>query len=203
MIKISTIFFDVGGVCLSNGWDNIARKKAAKHFFLNYEEMEKRHKSVFKKFEKGKLPLEDYLNKVVFFGKRNFAKDDFISFMHSQSLEFSTTIKILKKLSAGKKYQLATINNESLELNEYRLNKFNLGRYFSCFFSSCYLGTRKPEKEIFYKALNIIHKKPRSCLFIDDREENIQSAQAVGLNTIWLQNHNELKEKLEEFNIET
>ena len=48
-----------------------------------------------------------------------------------------------------------------------------------------------------------MQKEPRNCLFIDDREENIQSAQAVGLNTIWLQNHNELKEKLEEFNIET
>ena len=138
----------------------------------------------------------------MFFKERSFSKKNLIEFMYSQSCPYNSTIKILEKLSAKKKYRLAAINNESLELNEYRINKFKLKRYLTCFFSSCYLNTRKPEKEIYYKALNIMREDPGKCLFIDDRKENIQSARAVGLNTIWLENHIELKEQLIKFKIE-
>ncbi len=202
MSVITTIFFDVGGVCLTNGWDQVSREKSAKRFSLDYEVMEKRHAPVFKKFEKGKLSLDDYLNEVVFFGKRNFSKKDFIGFMNSQSKPINSTLKILEKLSTNRKYRFATINNESRELNKFRINKFGLDKYFTCFCSSCYLGARKPEPEIFYKALHILHKKPDECLFIDDREENFQSAMAFGLKAILLNDPKVLVEKLNEFDIE-
>ena len=202
MSKITTIFFDIGGVCLTNGWDETAREKSTKHFFINYEEMEKRHKPVFKKFEKGKLSLDAYLDEVVFFRRRNFSKKDFIKFMFSQSHPYNSTLQILKRLTAKKKYRLATINNESFELNEYRINKFGLYKYFNCFFSSCYLGVRKPESEIFSKVLNIVHKNPGNCLYIDDREENYNSAKNLGLNSILLDYPGNLPARLEEFNIE-
>ena len=198
---INTIFFDVGGVCLTNGWDNIAREKATIKFSLDYEELEKRHNPVFKKFEKGKLSLDEYLNKVIFFRKRKFNKKDFIEFMYSQSRAHNSTINLLQKLSLSNKYHLATINNESFELNQYRINNFNLKKYFKNFFSSCFLGTRKPEPEIFLKALNVLQKNPGECLFIDDREENYQSAKSLGLNSIHLENPSELIEKLKEFKI--
>ncbi len=200
MRKIAVIFFDVGGVCLTNGWDHISREKSTKKFSFDYEEMEKRHKPVFKKFEKGKLSLNEYLDEVVFFKKRNFSKEAFTEFMFAQSKPISTTLNILDKLSD--KYKLATLNNESKELNKFRINKFRLDKYFECFFSSCYLGVRKPEPEIFYKALHILHKEPDECLFIDDREENYQSARAFGLNTILLDETGSLREKLINFGIE-
>jgi len=200
--EITTIFFDVGGVCLTNGWDQVAREKATKRFSIDYEEMEKRHKPVLKKFEKGKLSIDEYLNKVVFFRKRNFSKKDFIEFMFSQSRAHPSTLAILEKLQINKKYQLATINNESRELNEYRINKFRLYKYFKCFFSSCYLGVRKPEADIFSTVLNIVHKNPGDCLYIDDREENYNSAKNLGLNAILLEEPGSLPARLEEFNIE-
>ncbi len=202
MTKILTIFFDVGGVCLTNGWDHISRQKSTVRFSLDYEEMEKRHNPVFKKFEKGKLTLDEYLNHVVFFKKRDFTKQEFTEFMYSQSCPFNSTLKLLGKLSSGNKYQLATLNNESRELNRYRIDKFGLDKYFECFFSSCYLGVRKPESEIFDKALHILHKKPEECLFIDDREENYRSARSSGINAILLENPEDLPKKLKEFNIE-
>ena len=202
MKVITTIFFDVGGVCLTNGWDHISREKSTKKFSLDYEEMERRHRPLFKKFEKGKLSLDEYLNEVVFFKERNFSKSDFIEFMHSQSKVFDSTLKLLEKLANKKKYLLATLNNESRELNKYRLNKFNLIKYFNCFFSSCYLGARKPEQEIFYAATHILQKDPEECLFIDDREENYTAATNYGLNTILLNEPANLQVKLEENNIE-
>jgi putative hydrolase of the HAD superfamily len=200
--KISTILFDVGGVCLTNGWDHISRERATKHFSLDYEEMEKRHIPVFKQFEKGKLSLDEYLNEVIYFKKRSFSKEDFTEFIFSQSKPINSTLKILGTLCAKSEYQLATINNESKELNKFRINKFRLDKYFRCFFSSCYLGVRKPEPEIFYKALHILHKNPEETLFIDDREENFHSAGAFGLNAILLDEPAKLKEKLKGFNIE-
>ncbi len=202
MKMISTIFFDVGGVCLTNGWDHISREKSTVRFSLDYEEMEKRHKPVFKKFEKGKLTLDEYLDQVVFFKKRNFSRRDFTEFMYEQSRPFNSTLKLLDILSSGNKYQLATLNNESRELNKYRINKFGLHKYFDCFFSSCYLGVRKPESEIFYRALYILHKEPGECLFVDDREENYQSAKSSGIKAVLLEKTEDLAEKLEKFNIE-
>ncbi len=202
MSGVSTIFFDVGGVCLTNGWDHISREKSTVRFSLDYEEMENRHKPVFKKFERGKLTLDEYLDQVVFFKNRSFSRQDFTDFMYSQSQPFHSTIKLLDKLSSGNRYKLATLNNESRELNRYRINKFGLEKYFECFFSSCYLGVRKPEPEIFYRALHILHKKPGECLFIDDREENYQAARATGMNAVLLENPEDLKQKLKEYNIE-
>jgi putative hydrolase of the HAD superfamily len=200
--KINTILFDVGGVCLTNGWDHISREKATVKFSLDYEEMEKRHKLLFKKFEKGKLSLGEYLKQVVFFVKRNFSKSEYIEFMHSQSKAIESTLKILEKLSKKKKYQLVTLNNESRELNKYRINKFKLTNYFECFFSSCYVGARKPEREIFYAATHILQKDPEECLFVDDREENYTAATNYGLNTILLDEPGNLQVRLEEHNIE-
>ena len=187
---------------MTNGWDHISREKSTIRFSLDYEEMEKRHKPLFKKFEKGKLTLNEYLDRVVFFKKRNFSRQDFKDFMLSQSMPFNSTLILLRKLSSTGKYQLATLNNESRELNQYRVNKFGLDKYFECFFTSCYLGVRKPEPEIFYKVLHILHRKPEECLFIDDREENYQAAKSSGINASLLENPEDLSGKLEEFNIE-
>lgn len=195
-MKITTLFFDIGGVTLTNGWDHNSRIKAAEHFLINYDEFNGRHKKVFKSFEKGKVTLNDYLEKVIFFKKRNFSREDFIIFMKNQSKPYSSTLKILKKLSDEKKYFLAAINNESFELNNFRIKKFKLNKYFKAFFSSSYLHERKPETEIFNIALNVLQKKASGCLFIDDRKENIIGAKKVGLQTIHLKETEQLKKIL-------
>ena len=201
MNEITTIFFDVGGICLTNGWDNISRKKSTEKFSLDYEEMEKRHMPLFKVFEKGELSLDEYLNEVVFYKERNFSKRDFVEFMFLQSRPINSTLKVLDKLASNKKYHLATINNESRELNDFRINEFGLKKYFQCFFSSCYLGVRKPDEEIYDKALYIFHKNPEECLYIDDREENYNAARNSGLKSILLDDPENLESKLEEFKI--
>lgn len=201
MSSIKTIFFDIGGVCLTNGWDHISREKSTKHFSLDYEELEKRHMKVFKQFEKGQITIDEYLNTILFYEKREFTKQDYIDFMYSQSEPIDSTLQILEKLKARNEYKIASINNESRELNNYRIKKFNLDKYFNCFFSSCYLGTRKPEPEIFKKALNVSHTEQSESLFIDDREENYRTALAVGMNAILIEDVKELEHKLTEMKI--
>jgi len=201
MTKITHLFFDLGGVCLTNGWDHISREKAAALFNYNYQESDERHKQVIEKFETGKISREDYLNEVVFYKKRDFSRAEFIEFMESQSQIHQSSINVLKKLCSQSNYHISALNNESLELNLFRIEKFGLKRYFSNFFSSSFLGVKKPESPIFQKVLLITQTIGEQCLMIDDREENVEGATKCGFQTLHLPQVDDLEKLLKEMGI--
>lgn len=184
MTFIDTLIFDVGGVCLGNGWDHRSRRKAAERFFLDFDETEKRHLACFAELEINKISLDDYLDYVVFYQIRPFSKSDFIDFMKSQSYPIETTLALLERIRRQQKYLLGVLNNECEFLNRYRLETFGLTTYFRFFFSSCFIGLRKPDPAHFRTALNILQKEGSQVAFIDDREENVESAMKVGFHGI-------------------
>lgn len=201
MAEITHIFFDVGGVVLTNGWDHMNREEAAQAFGYDFEESDKIHAEVAGDFDAGKLKLDEYLKKVVFYEKREFSKKQFIEFMQSRSQPYQTTFDVLDKLCRKNIYHLSTINDESLELNKYRIKKFKLDKYFRNFFSSCYLGVKKPHKEIFEKVLAITNANPAKCLFIDDREANAEAAASCGFQVLPLKSVFNLEKDLEKLKI--
>lgn len=184
MARLDTLFFDVGGVCLTNGWDTDARLAAASHFALDVEETEGRHQELADGFERGELSLDAYLERVVFHRERGFSRDAFVAFMRSRSRPHRAALRVIGRLASGGLYRLATINNESRELNRYRIDAFGLGTIFSAFFSSCYLGIRKPAARIYEISLDVMQAEPATSLFVDDRKENVAGARAVGLRAI-------------------
>ncbi len=196
MAKITHIFFDIGGVILTNGWDHMNREEAAQAFNYDYKESDKIHAKLADNFDSGFLTLDEYLEKVVFYKKRDFSKERFIEFMKSRSDAYKTTFEVLDKLREQNNYQLSTLNDKSLELNEFRIKNFELNKYFTNFFSSCYLGISKPNKEIFKKMLGITQLNPENCLFIDDREENAEVAKDCGFQVVYLKRVFELENEL-------
>ncbi|MBI3667172.1 MAG: HAD family phosphatase [Acidobacteria bacterium] len=184
MLEPTALFWDVGGVLLSNGWDRAARRRAIDQFRLDREEFEDRHELVVSAFEKGQLGLEDYLKRTVFYEPRAFTRQQFEEFLFAQSKPDPETLNIVDRLARSRKYLLATLNNESQELNEYRISHFGLRTYFMVFFSSCYLGVRKPDEAIYRLALHLTGRTPEECLFIDDRALNVECAQRCGMRTI-------------------
>lgn len=52
-------------------------------------------------------------------------------------------LSFARALADSGKYFMATINNESRELNLYRIKKYDLRDIFSVFVSSCLVGMRK------------------------------------------------------------
>jgi putative hydrolase of the HAD superfamily len=50
---IRAIFWDVGGVLLTNAWDRTERTAALDHFHLDQEEFHDRHEMVVSSFERG------------------------------------------------------------------------------------------------------------------------------------------------------
>ncbi len=196
MPDVTALFWDVGGVILSNGWDRAARAKAAEKFGLDWEEFQDRHELASPAFETGQITLDMYLERIVFYRKRAFTREEFTQFIFAQSEEFPESRAVLSGVAASGKYMLATINNEALELNEWRIREFHLRREFKAFFSSCFVGIRKPDEGIYKIALEVTQRQPEECLFIDDRELNLECAQKLRMRTLHFQDAAQLRREL-------
>ena len=201
MTKITNLFFDLGGVCLTNAWDHISREAAAKHFGYDFSESEKRHEVVVEKFEIGEMSRVNYLSEAIFYEQRRFSEKEFVEFMEVQSKAHPTSFEVLDELRVRNEYPLSVLNNESLELNLYRIEKFRLKKYFANFFSSCFLGVAKPDLEIYRKVLQITQLSADRCLLIDDREKNVEAAARCGFQILHIPKVDQLREKLIEMNI--
>ena len=146
---IACLFLDIGGVLLTDGWDHHARRRAAAAFRLGWTEMEERHRLTFGAYEEGKLALEEYLSRVVFYQKRPFTRAQFRRFIFAQSKPYPETIDLVKRLKVRHGLKIAVVSNEARELNAYRIHKFKLDRFVDAFISSCFVHLRKPDAEIF------------------------------------------------------
>lgn len=202
MPKITTLFWDIGGVILTNGWDRESRKEATETFHLDWEEFEDRHDLSFPAFDSGQITLNEYLDRTLFYRSRPFTREEFTAFMFAQSKEYPETRAILDKVAKSGKYFVGSINNEPLELNQYRIEAFHLRRDFCVFFSSCYVRSRKPEETIFRVALEVSQRPPEECLFIDDRTLNLDSPRRLGMNTIHHQGAEQLRSELGKYGVE-
>jgi putative hydrolase of the HAD superfamily len=193
---IRAIFWDVGGVLLSNAWDRTQRTSALEHFHLDEAEFHDRHEMVVSSFERGKITLDEYLDRTVFYRTRPFTRDEFRDFMYSLSQPFPEVLSFAQALSDSGKYFMGTINNESRELNYYRIEKCGLRKMFQLFVSSCFVGFRKPERDIYRLALETTQIPAEACCFIDDRALNLECALKLGMKTIEMQNVEQLRADL-------
>lgn len=201
MPKITTLFWDIGGVILTNGWDRGSRREAASVFQLDWEEFTDRHELSFPAFDSGHITLDEYLNRTLFYRPRSFTREEFTAFMFAQSKEFPESRAILEAAARSGKYFIGAINNEPLELNQYRIEAFNLRRDFLVFFSSCYVRSRKPEELIFRVALEVTQRPAEQCVFIDDRPLNLESPRRLGMNVIHYQTAQQLRSDLQKFDV--
>jgi putative hydrolase of the HAD superfamily len=183
-VTVTHIFFDIGGVLGTGGWDTDQRASAARRFDLDEGDFTRRHQEVAGMLEEGRMTLDEYLDFAVFHTSRPFTRDAFRSFMWSQSRPFPETIALARSLAETGRYHLMTINNESAELNALRIDRFGLTDIFDAFFSSCWLGVAKPSRRIYEMALLMSQADPASSLFIDDRTENLPPAQTLGMHTV-------------------
>ena len=183
-IPITTLFLDIGGVLLTNGWDHHARKRAATNFKLALADMEARHNLNFDTYEEGKLRLEEYLDRVVFTQKRPFTRAQFRRFMFAQSQPYPEMIELVRQLKARYGLKIAVVSNEGRELNAYRIRKFKLDGFVDFFISSCFVHLRKPDADIFRLALDIAQTPARQVIYIENTQMFVQVAEGLGIRSI-------------------
>ena len=179
------LFFDIGGVLLSNGWGHESRQAAAKHFGFDYTEMNYLHEFIFNVYEIGNINLDEYLDTVLFYRTRSFSKKEFIDFMYAQSVQLPNMLDWLVEWRAvhGDRFRFISINNEGRELNEFRIKKFRLHNCFDAFVSSCEVGMRKPDPGIFRLAMGITQASPTQCIYFDDRIILVDAASRLGIES--------------------
>ena len=183
-IPITTLFLDVGGVLLTNGWGHQSRALAAKAFDVNLEEMEDRHHLTFDTYEVGKLTLEEYLSRTVFYEERPFTREQFREFMFAQTQPYPEMIELVRNLKAQHELRIATVNNEARELNSHRIRTFKLNAFVDFFISSCFVHFRKPDADIFRLALDIAQVPAEQVVYIDDQPMFVQIAEGLGIRSI-------------------
>ncbi|HEY4903785.1 MAG TPA: HAD family phosphatase [Candidatus Sulfotelmatobacter sp.] len=200
-MNVRALFWDVGGVLLTNAWDHTERAAALEHFGLDEKEFHDRHEPLVSSFERGDITLDEYLDQTVFYHARPFTREAFKEFMFSLSQPIPEVLKYARTLASTGKYFMGTINNESRELNQYRIDKYEFRRIFCLFVSSCFVGLRKPENEIYKLALDITQLNPEECVFIDDRNPNLECPAKMGMHTIQMQDVEQLWKDLEKIGV--
>ncbi len=181
---IQALFVDVGGVLLTNGWDRRMRREAAKTFNLDYAEMDERHHLTFGTYEEGKITLDEYLNRVVFYESRSFSSKEFREFMFRQSQPFADMIRLLQEVKKRWGLKIVVVSNEGRELTEYRIAKFELSSFIDAFVCSCFVRTRKPDTEMYRIALDLVQVPAGKILYIEDRSMFVEIARNMGIQGI-------------------
>ncbi len=183
-IPITTLFLDIGGVLLTNGWDHHARKRAAANFKLERAEMEERHQLNFDTYEEGKLTLEEYLGRVVFYQKRPFTRAQFRRFMFAQSKPYPEMIDLATRLKTRHGLKIVAVSNEGRELNAYRIRRFKLDAFVDAFISSCFVHLHKPDADIYRLALDIAQAPIRQIVYIENTPMFVQIAEGLGIRSV-------------------
>lgn len=202
-MTITHVFFDIGGVLGTNGWDREQRAAAVRHFGLDVAELEDRHAEAIATLEQGRIALDEYLRCTVFYRPRPFELEEFKAYILAQSTPFPETIDLARALARTGRYRLMTINNESAELNQHRLEQFGLRDIFITFFSSCWVGVLKPARRIYELALAMSQAEAQDSVFIDDRERNLEPAGSLGMRTIRFTDAARLRQELAGLGVHT
>jgi putative hydrolase of the HAD superfamily len=182
--QITTLLVDIGGVLLTNGWDHNSRRHAAETFGLDYDEMSERHHLTFDTYEEGKLGLDEYLTRVVFYQERSFSREEFKTFMYAQSKPYPDMIQLIRGLKTQYSLRVAAVSNEGRELTMYRVQQFELRTFVDFFISSCFVHYRKPDEDMYRIALDISQTQSEQVIYIDDRAMFVDVARDMGMTGI-------------------
>ncbi len=193
---ITTLFLDVGGVLLTNGWDHSARERAAQRFKLDLSELQSRHALTFDTYEEGKLSLDEYLDRSVFYEKRSFSRKEFRQFMFDQSQPFPDMLALVTDLKRRWKLKVAVVSNEGRELMLHRIEKYKLTEMIDFFIVSCFVHFRKPDADIFRLALDTAQVKPNQVVYVEDRPMFVDIARGLGIHAIRHQDYRSTRDIL-------
>jgi putative hydrolase of the HAD superfamily len=200
--SVTTLFLDVGEVLLTDAWDHLARRRAAKHFELKWSEMEERHALVFETQEEGRMTFQEYLDWVVFYRKRSFTRSQFRDFIFAQSKPYPGMIELIARLKFRHGLKIVVVSNESREMNAYRIRAFKLDRLVDTFISSCFVHMRKPDAALFRLALDVAQTTPARIVYIDNTPMFVQIAEGLGIRSILHVNLKSTRAKLASFGLQ-
>lgn len=201
-MKTPTILFlDIGNVLLTNGWDHHLRSVAAQTFGLNIKELNERHHLTYDTYEEGKLSLDTYLDRVVFYEKRPFTKEEFKAFIFEHTQPYQEMIDYIGSLKERYSLKVVAVSNEGRELMQYRIEHFKLHTLFDFFICSSFVHMRKPDLDFYRLALDVAQAQPDEVVYIDDRPMFVQIAEGLGIKGVVHQGIHSTTEALQKYGL--
>ena len=201
-LPITTLFLDVGGVLLTDGWSHGASTLAAKTFNLDVEDLKERHSQALDTYENGKFTLDEFLDRIVFYEKRSFTRTQFRKFMFAQSKAYPKMIELVRRLKTRYGLKIVVVSNEGRELNEYRIHKFKLDGFVDFFISSCFVRLRKPDVDIFRVALDTVRVPANQVVYIENTQMFVEVAEGLGVRSILHTDFRSTSAKLASFGLQ-
>lgn len=182
----TTLFLDIGGIMLTNGWDRKGRRRAEEYFHLHdeHEEIAVRHEAFFDVYELGKISLDGYLSRVYFYKDRPFTRDEFKAFLYQQSQPLPDMLNLLRNLKARYNLRTIAVSNEGREITTYRVRTYSLGDFVDAFVVSSFVHLRKPDPDIYALALDIAQVPAGEVVYIEDRILSVEAARGLGIPSI-------------------
>jgi FMN phosphatase YigB (HAD superfamily) len=200
---IETIFWDIGGVLLTNGWDKDQRADVLGRLGVDLGDYESRHDAANFYWERGLSTAKCFFDQTVFTTPRNFTFEELWSLVCAESkVLHPECFDILGVLAADERFRVATLNNESRELNGFRVQAFKLRAYFDYFICSGYVHEMKPDAAIYRSAIEISGDRAEQTLFIDDKQENCEAAMELGMQAIRFESPAQLRDALAQLGIQ-
>lgn len=182
--KIKGIIFDLGNVLLDFNHMIAAEKlsgftdKKGKEIYDLFFDSQKTQL-----FEEGKISASEFFKGVKEMLNLKIPYEEFVPiwngifYLTDQNLQVYNLARSLKN-----GYRLALLSNINFLHLEHIKKTFPILDVFHNVLASCELGLRKPQPEIYQKALEILGTQAQETFYTDDRTELITSAKKLGIN---------------------
>lgn len=182
--RFTVLYTDIGGVLGTNGWDTPLRRRLCANFNLDFDQIEARHHLMFDSYERGFLPLDDYLRYVFFDSPRPFTIEDLREYTFNQSIAWPENIEFFKLVKQSNQLKMGLISNEGEGITEHRVGKFGLRQLADFMVISHCVHMRKPDHEIWRLALSLAQAGPQEAIYVDDREMFVNVAAELGFTAV-------------------
>ena len=190
MGKITTVFFDWGGVIADDPGDDFLRL-LLQDIGASEAQIQEIYDTYMRQFMTGHISEKEYWHKLS--AHYGLTIHDSISdeFKKWRGLITNDAVFALVDEAKAKGLKTAILSN----VIEPTYNVLQEAGYYSRFdeiIASCKVGFAKPQKEIYELALSQLQTTASQSLFIDDKQKNLDPATKMGFTTILAQNSHQI-----------
>ena len=183
MARIESLISDLGRVILD--FDNrIFLRKMEAYSPLTAEEMMDRFRgsiSILHRFDSGKIDPDEFFAEASSLLQATIDKTSFFRFYNDVFFLNPEVLDVLKSFKG--RYRLVLLSNTDVQRFGHIRENFPQIFFFDAYVLSYQAGVIKPDPEIYKLALEAAQAQAEECVFIDDLENNIAAAKALGIRT--------------------
>ncbi|MCO5043777.1 MAG: HAD family phosphatase [Kiritimatiellae bacterium] len=137
-------------------------------------------------YERGELTAQQFFDHFVAATGFRGSLDEFIAIWRSIFRENTPMIEFAHRVS--KRLPTFLMTNASDQHVPWVFDRYRSLNFFRDYAASCYVGAAKPDPVYYQRALNKFGARAEVSLFVDDRPENIDAAQALGFRCVLYEN---------------